>query len=447
MHPAVRTYRVPVSLTPEQLRLIDSYRVAQRHSYNWVVSRIRSGEDNVTEYELHRELTVMRRSQEWMRAVPAWIQRAGIKDAFKAHKLSARFGRGRLAYRTRRNHSDISVICALPPRVASDGRSIILPCFGTVRVAGAAPNQLVENDPRSYAFVRTRSGRYVLYVACRVMAPDPAMVPSALQAVKGIDRGVTEPTVVVTLDGDGNTTAKDSYDTATPFKTGQRQHQKAQSKMSKMNHRSGRCRRLQAILRRRLQKTLRRREYTECIAAKHICVDHDPAVIVLEDLKLGRMTRRGRGRRHMNREMRFVRHRMIEQRIRNRAEMVGIRVESVNPAYTSQTCARCGHMDKNSRATRDMFRCAKCSYVQQADVNAALIIGGHGLPQAPDDENTLDTWQASEGGTPFVRRELDARLGCFVAAGGFHHGGHESQVPAHSHAPTRTRRNNVEAPS
>lgn len=377
-----------------------------------------------------------------MRAVPVAIQRAGIQDAFKAHKVSVRHGRGRLGYRTRKRHLDISIRCAQAPR-AIDGNTLRLPCFDDVRVSGAIPNQIMENDPRSYEFVRTSNGRYVLYVSCRVQTPASSMSIGALQTVKGIDRGITEPTVVVTLDRDGRVKAKDSYDTVTSFRDGRRQYQKMQSKMSKMNRRSGRCRRMRARLQKRFQKTANRRTHAECVAAKHVCTDHDPAVIVLEGLKLERMTRRGRGKRHMNREMRFVRHHMIEQRIRNRAEIAGISVVSVDPRYTSQICARCGHIDKDSRVTRDMFKCTKCSYIQQADVNAALIVGGQGPSELPEDAHGQNIWQAtSEGGTPFVRRELDARLGCFIAVGGFHtQGGRESQAPAHSHAKGARRKN------
>lgn len=425
MQRAYRKYRVMISLTAERKALVGSYRVAQRHAYNWAVERIRSG-DGATEYGLYKELTELRQKQEWMRAVPVAMQRAGIQDACAAHNLAARFGRGNLGHRTRKNHPDISVRCPLAPRIV-DGYIIRLPCFGDVRAA--VPNEVMGHDPRSYEFVKTRSGRYVLYVPCRVTLP--AWNAPANSTVKGIDRGVSEPTVVVTLDRDGRTASKDSYDTASPFMDNRGRYQKMQSRMSKMNKHSNRFKRLHARLRKRLLKVRRRRQYAECIAAKHACTDHSPSTIVFEDLKLGAMTRRGRGshKRVLNREMRFVRHHAVEQRIRNRAEMQGIRVITVDPKYTSQTCARCGHIDKDSRITRDVFKCVKCHYVQHADVNAAIVIGRLGLPQPPDEEQTRQA--ASEVGTPFVRRELDARLNCFTAVGGPARG-HESQVPARS---------------
>ena len=86
------------------------------------------------------------------------------------------------------------------------------------------------------------------------------------------------------------------------------------------------------------------------------------------------------------------------------------------------------HIDRKSRITRDMFKCTKCNYIQQADINAAIITGRHGLPSS-------DHTQAVplEVGTPFVRRELNARLGCFATAGGSTNRRCENQAPAHSH--------------
>ncbi len=104
---ACRKYRVAISLAADRVRLIDSYRTARRHACNWSVGRIMSG-GAVSEYGLYKELTAMRREQEWMRAVPAWIQRAGIQDACTAHKPAAGFGRGGLGHRTRKRHSAIS---------------------------------------------------------------------------------------------------------------------------------------------------------------------------------------------------------------------------------------------------------------------------------------------------------------------------------------------------
>ena len=51
----------------------------------------------------------------------------------------------------------------------------------------------------------------------------------------------------------------------------------------------------------------------------------------------------------------------------------------VNPAYTSQRCAACGHTDSGNRKTQSSFICLACGHAEHADVNAAknILAAGH----------------------------------------------------------------------
>lgn len=80
----------------------------------------------------------------------------------------------------------------------------------------------------------------------------------------------------------------------------------------------------------------------------------------------------------------------LQQYIEYKAKREGIKVRYVNPAYTSQTCSRCGHIDKENRKTQEKFVCTKCGfgessgmsrknngkweYYMNADHNAAINI-------------------------------------------------------------------------
>jgi len=53
----------------------------------------------------------------------------------------------------------------------------------------------------------------------------------------------------------------------------------------------------------------------------------------------------------------------------------------VNPKQTSQTCSRCGYVDKENRVSQSRFVCKSCGFTINADVNAAkniLVRGIHG---------------------------------------------------------------------
>ena len=64
----------------------------------------------------------------------------------------------------------------------------------------------------------------------------------------------------------------------------------------------------------------------------------------------------------------------LQQMIEYKADRLGIKVRYVNSAYTSQTCSRCGNVDKENRQTQETFVCTKCGFKLNADHNAAINI-------------------------------------------------------------------------
>ncbi|HEU5348643.1 MAG TPA: RNA-guided endonuclease TnpB family protein [Ktedonobacterales bacterium] len=67
-----------------------------------------------------------------------------------------------------------------------------------------------------------------------------------------------------------------------------------------------------------------------------------------------------------------------------KAALAGVRVVSVDPAYTSQTCSACGHCEKANRKAQSTFLCQSCGFSAHADVNAAINIGCRAAVNRPD---------------------------------------------------------------
>jgi transposase len=63
--------------------------------------------------------------------------------------------------------------------------------------------------------------------------------------------------------------------------------------------------------------------------------------------------------------------------IQYKAKLVGVPVVKVNPAYTSQTCSRCGHYERGNR-NGEVFICKTCGYECNADLNASYNIAAEG---------------------------------------------------------------------
>jgi IS605 OrfB family transposase len=74
-----------------------------------------------------------------------------------------------------------------------------------------------------------------------------------------------------------------------------------------------------------------------------------------------------------------------------KSNIAGVPVVFVPPAYTSQTCSRCGHIHPvkgKSYRNGKVFKCGHCGFEHDADINAALNIAALGksvsLPESPE---------------------------------------------------------------
>jgi putative transposase len=106
--------------------------------------------------------------------------------------------------------------------------------------------------------------------------------------------------------------------------------------------------------------------------------------IALESLRLRSMTRSAKGsvdqpgvgvraKAGLNRALLDAGFGMLATLIREKAEYAGRTVIEVDARYSSQTCAACGHLCKESREG-PIFACVRCGHEADADVNAAQVI-------------------------------------------------------------------------
>ncbi|MGP4104675.1 zinc ribbon domain-containing protein [Nonomuraea sp. KM90] len=70
---------------------------------------------------------------------------------------------------------------------------------------------------------------------------------------------------------------------------------------------------------------------------------------------------------------------MFLQVLSHEAESAGRDLIAVNPAGTSHTCSRCGHVAKDNRVTQATFACVTCGHAANTDANAAVNILRAGL--------------------------------------------------------------------
>ncbi|WP_255192423.1 RNA-guided endonuclease InsQ/TnpB family protein [Natronobeatus ordinarius] len=102
---------------------------------------------------------------------------------------------------------------------------------------------------------------------------------------------------------------------------------------------------------------------------------HDCSYIAVERLTHIREQMDNRNDR-VKRQMHNWAFRELQEMLEWKAAEYGIRVEQIPPAFTSQTCSKCGHQSSTNRDSETgWFECNECGYSVDGDYNAAKNIG------------------------------------------------------------------------
>ena len=364
-------------LTRTQARRVSKIRDSQRFAYNWAVERLRA-DPTPTRYDPNREFTKLRRNTSHLRAVERIYQNTAIHQARAACDVSNRHGKGNLKFRSRGRDGTMAVACDVQPRFA-DNAHASLPGIGVIRLHeeqpykyprnwlhGSRSFRMVDVTPKSWRRVKPGDRTYRLYVTYDV--PEPERLQTG--TVAGIDRGITNPTVVCKTDHAASHIT--SYDTATAFRANRSWNDATRRALSRRNKHSRSTRKMKRQREKYNRGNANDREYAEWLLAKKVCEGVD--TVYIERLNLEAMTRRGgRHKKGLNRGMRFIRHGAILRKIRIVAERLGIDIREVSPRGTSQECSACGYSHGDNRKG-ETFRCMACGRIDNADGNASVNV-------------------------------------------------------------------------
>jgi len=115
-------------------------------------------------------------------------------------------------------------------------------------------------------------------------------------------------------------------------------------------------------------KNLRKDMYMKL--GKYFAEHYD--VLVMEDIQVKQLV--GKSLRRLRMRLHDVAFHELKEIIRYQMEKYGKKLTLVNPAYTSMTCARCGHVKKDLTLADRVFICPTCDWVADRDYNATLNI-------------------------------------------------------------------------
>jgi IS605 OrfB family transposase len=278
---------------------------------------------------------------------------AKVSEAYKRdRKIRPRFRpRGAIVY-DQRNSRILGVDRMSLSTLA--GRTVVPYVFG------AYQRPLLERLKGQIDLVYDRGARtFFAYATADVPVPDA----SPPEDVLGVDLGI----VNLAADSDGTT-----YAGAVCNGLRRRHHRlrrRLQAKGTRparrlLRRRRRRERRYQADVNHTISKRL-----VQTAAATH-------RAVALENLE-GIRTR-GDVRRGQRRVLHGWAFAQLRAFVEYKAARAGVPVYAVDPRHTSQTCPRCGLIDRGNRPTRNAFRCVSCGFAGPADTIAAANIARRG---------------------------------------------------------------------
>jgi putative transposase len=316
------------------------------------------------------ELAEAKREHEWLRVAPSHILQMTLKDLEKA---CAAHGTFKVRWRSKARWSP-SFRFPAGDRVAVErlgrkwGRAK-LPKLGWVTFRWSRP---IGGDVRSATVSRRGQHWYISFlVQDGASPPQKHALPST---VIGVDRGVK--IAVTTSNGD-------FYDRQFVTQGEKIRYRRLQQKLSRTKKGSANRRKTVAAMNRIMERVKNRRADFCAFTANRLASGN--AVVALEDLKVHSMTKSAKGtiaepgtrvaqKSGLNRAILDKGWHLLERALTSASRYTGTTVVKINPAYTSQTCNRCGAVDPKSRQSQAIFRCTACGHQAHADVNAALNI-------------------------------------------------------------------------
>lgn len=309
---------------------------------------------------------------QWLKESPSQPLQQALKDLERAYK---NFFQKRASFPRfkKRGHSDSF---RYPQGVKLDqaNNRISLPKLGWIsyrnsrEVVGEVKNVTVSQS----------CGKWYVSIQTEYEVTEPTHSSTSMV---GLDAGVAK---LATL-SDGTI-----FEPVNSFKSNQKKLarlQRAMSRKVKFSNNWNKAKRKVQNLHSRIANI--RRDYLHKVTTT---ISKNHAMIVIEDLKVSNMSKSAKGTAEQHgrnvRAKSGLNRSILDQgwfELRRQLEYKqlwrGGQVLAINPAYTSQKCACCGHTAKENRQSQSKFECLACGYIANADVNGArnILAAGHAV--------------------------------------------------------------------
>jgi len=332
----------------------------EQRIFHWRNYQARTG-DNLNYVTQARELTQLRKELDWVKAVSQTAQQRTLKDLNTAF---ARFFTGKSGFpkwKAKGKHEAFSHVGreVSIEKINKRWSRVRLPKIGWLKFRR---HRELQGSIIEASVVLTPLGWQISF-GCKV---DTQIADNGLSV--GIDRGVAVPLML----SDGT-----SYALPESIDRLQRRYQRACRDFSRKRRgsvRHAKARRRVAVLKSRQARA--RKDWAHKTTTD---ISRRYSHVVVERLRTKNMTARAHlkgvaQKRGLNRSILNIGWHQIETMLTYKC----VSTTKVDPAYSSQTCATCGAVDKRSRKSQALFVCTACGHRDNADRNAAVVIHHRG---------------------------------------------------------------------
>ncbi|NBR00930.1 MAG: transposase, partial [Actinobacteria bacterium] len=368
------SYRAELRPTPQQMRALLQHAGNARWAYNWGLAKHKEAYGKWVELgkpkkwggwpnamSLHRELNALKKAPvedggvPWMYEASKCAPQEALRDLDKAFKG---FLSGRTKYPRFKSRNKGVGGFRLTGTVSIDERCIQLPVVGKIRLQPGERGYIPQGR-YAQASVTEHAGKWFVSVV-GIDVPDTR--PNGNPSV-GVDLGVVN---LATLSNG------EVIPNPLVLKSRARKLKHLQQEVSRKAR--GSKNRAKAVMRLKEahSRVANTRKDALHKATTYLAKSHGK--VVIEDLKVRNMTRAGKGKRGLNRSVLDASFGEFRKMLEYKGARYGCEVVAVNPAYTSQRCSACGHVERGNRKTQAEFECLSCGFTANADLNAAKNI-------------------------------------------------------------------------
>ncbi len=368
----IRSYVYRLEPTPEQEAFLAQTAGACRSLYNLALEQRMMWKPGrpITLQSQCREIADLRAQVSWMRAAPAHALQSALKNLDRAFQ---NFFAGRAEYPRFKRKGDRDGFFLKDKanlgfkRLTRNRGAVRIPKVGWINIRGFRE---LGGELRNITISR-RNGHWFAAIAWQLEVPDPT--PSTLLAV-GVDRGVKIFAALST---------GENYISPQFFGRIEDKLANEQRKLARRKNGSARWRKQKdRVTRLHTYAANARRDF---LHKTSLAIAKNQGFVAIEKLQVKNMSRSAKGtteapgrnvkaKSRLNRTILDKSWGMFRTLLAYKLAERGGELIEVPPEYTSQTCAACGTISKDSRSSQSEFVCVGCGHTANADTNAAINI-------------------------------------------------------------------------